>query len=194
MNTKMMVKENMLLAAAMPKSGVVYLEGRPGEGKSSIIRSIAQKTNRKFFDIRLSQMDETDIGLFPFVDTNEKCLNYVVPRWAVEANKQPSIILFDELNRAQLPIRNAALQILLDRKIGWDFLFNDDVLFFAAGNVGESDGCDVEEFDAALWGRLIHVKHSLTIDEWIDGFAKENVWEVVVSYLKAFPQELYKRN
>jgi hypothetical protein len=139
-------------------------------------------------------MDETDIGLFPHLDEVEHCLNFVVPSWAVQANKQPSIILFDELNRAQLPIRNAALQILLDRRIGWDFKFNDEVLMFSAGNQGEQDGCDVEEFDAALWGRLIHVKHSLTLDEWIEGYAKQNVWDVIISYLKAYPQELYKRS
>jgi hypothetical protein len=29
-----------------------------------------------------------------------KCLDFVVPRWAVEANKRPTIIHFEELNRA----------------------------------------------------------------------------------------------
>jgi hypothetical protein len=182
----------MLLARALPCNGTVYLEGRPGEGKSAIIKALADKTDRQFIDIRLSQLDETDIGLFPQLDNENKCLNFVVPRWAIEANARPTIILFDELNRAQLPIRNAALQILLERRIGWDFKFNDKVLLFAAGNEGGKDGCDVEEFDAALWGRLIHVKHSMTLPEWIEGYAKEHVWDMIIQYLSAKPENLYK--
>ncbi len=176
------------------KSGVLYITARPGVAKSAIARSIAQKMNFRYMDIRLSMVDETDVGLYPHVSDVEgvKCLDFVVPRWAIEANKQPTIIHFEELNRASQQVRNAALQILLERQIGVNFKFNDTVLMMSSGNLGDEDGTDVEEFDSALNNRLIHIKHTLSFPEWVDGFAKDNVHKMIVSYLTAHPENLYK--
>jgi hypothetical protein len=62
----------------------------------------------------------------------------------------------------------------------------------SSGNLGDEDNTDVEEFDAALNNRLIHYKHTLSLEEWIDGFAQEKVHGMVVSYLKSHPENLYK--
>jgi len=182
------------------KSGVLYITAKPGVAKSAIARSIAQKMGFRYMDIRLSMVDETDVGLYPNVSeidsedgkSKVKCLDFVVPRWAIEANKQPTIIHFEELNRASQSVRNAALQILLERQIGVNFKFNDTVLMMSSGNLGDEDGTDVEEFDSALNNRLIHVKHTLSFPEWVEGFAKDNVHGMVVSYLQAHPENLYK--
>jgi hypothetical protein len=90
-------------------------------------------------------------------------------------------------------VRNAALQILLERCIGIDFRFNDQVYMVASGNLGDADNTDVEEFDAALNNRLIHFKHELTVAEWIEGYAKDNVLPLITGYLKNNPEEFYKR-
>jgi hypothetical protein len=187
-------REQSYLLMMWGKSGVLYITAKPGVAKSAIARSIAQKMNFRYMDIRLSMVDETDVGLYPNVSDVEgvKCLDFVVPRWAIEANKQPTIIHFEELNRASQSVRNAALQILLERQIGVNFKFNDTVLMMSSGNLGDEDGTDVEEFDSALNNRLIHVKHTLSFPEWVDGFAKDNVHRMVVSYLQAHPENLYK--
>jgi MoxR-like ATPase len=177
---------------AKSNSGVLFIQGRPAEAKSAIVKKIAELKGLKFFDLRLSQMDETDIGLFPTVNKEEKCIDHLPPRWAIEANKQPSLIFFDELNRAKLDVRNAALQLLLDRQIGYNFEFNDNVIMMSAGNFGEEDGTEVEEMDTALWNRLIAVKHELSIKEWVDQYAKENVWDFIVKFVESNPSEFYK--
>lgn len=176
------------------KSGVLYITAKPGVAKSAIARSIAKKMGFKYQDIRLSMVDETDVGLYPSLSEVDgiKCLDFAVPRWAVEANKQPTIIHFEELNRASQQVRNAALQILLEREIGVNFKFNDTVLMMSSGNLGDEDGTDVEEFDAALNNRLIHHPHSLNYKEWIDGYAKEHVHYLVVQYITAHPEKLYQ--
>lgn len=187
-------RENLYFRVMWAKSGVLYITSKPGIAKSAISRSIAEKMGFRYMDIRLSMVDETDVGLYPNVSTVDdvKCLDFVVPRWAIEANKQPTIIHFEELNRASLPVRNAALQILLERQIGIDFKFNDTVLMMCSGNLGDEDGTDVEEFDNALNNRLIHYSHTLGADEWIENFAKERVHSTVVSYIKAYPERLYQ--
>lgn|SRR5574343_1341630 len=191
-------KEKTYFSIMRGKNGVLYITSKPGIAKSAIARSIAKKLGFNYMDIRLSMVDETDVGLYPNVSDIDsdgrkvKCLDFVVPRWAVEANTKPTIIHFEELNRASLPVRNAALQILLERQIGIEFKFNNNVYMMASGNLGDEDGTDVEEFDNALNNRLIHMKHSLLAEDWIEGFAKENVHPMIVSYIKAYPERMYQ--
>lgn len=182
------------------KSGVLFISSKPGLAKSSIAKNIANVMGFRYMDIRLSMVDETDVGLYPNIEEIEidekaiKCLSFVVPKWAVIANTQPTIIHFEELNRASLNVRNAALQILLEREIGTEFKFNDNVFMLCSGNLGEEDGTDVEEFDSALNNRLIHVKHDLGFEEWIERFAKENVHPLIVSFIKNHAEYLYRKD
>lgn len=194
--SKLTEREEMYFRMMWAKYGVLYITAKPGVAKSAIARSIADKMGFRYMDLRLSMVDETDVGLFPNVsgEGEDKVLDHVVPRWAKEANKQPTIIHFEELNRASQAVRNAALQILLEREIGINFKFGDNVLMMASGNLGDEDGTDVEEFDAALNNRLIHYKHVLTTDEWIKNFAEDNVHPLIVSYIKSHPEQLYRAN
>ena len=187
-------RERQYFSVMWAKSGVLYITAKPGVAKSAIARSIATKMGFRYMDLRLSMVDETDVGLYPSVSDVDgvKCLDFVVPRWAIEANKQPTIVHFEELNRASQQVRNAALQLLLERQIGIDFKFNENVLMMSSGNLGDEDGADVEEFDSALNNRLIHFPHTLAVDEWINGFAKDNVHKLIVSYITAHPEQLYK--
>ena len=187
------LKERKYFSIMWAKYGVLNITSKPGVAKSAIGRAIADKMNFRYMDIRLSMVDETDVGLYPNVSEvvvdgkPVRCLDFVVPRWAIEANKQPTIIHFEELNRASQQVRNAALQILLERQIGTDFKFNDNVLMMSSGNLGDEDGTDVEEFDNALNNRLIHINHTLGVDEWLEGFANEKCHPMIVGFIKSHP-------
>lgn len=196
-------KERQYFSVMRAKSGVLKISAKPGVAKSAIARSIAKKMGFQYKDIRLTMIDETDLGLYPdkseleFTNKNGdlekvKVLDFIVPKWAFESNLKPTIIHFEELNRASLHVRNAALRILLERQISDDFEFNDNVLMMCSGNLGEEDNTDVEEFDSALNNRLIHVNHKLSVEEWIDGFARENVHSTIVDYIESHPEQIYK--
>ena len=203
------------------KSGVLFITSPPGIAKSAVARSIAKKLGMQYFDIRLSMVDETDVGLFPVVSSvtienfdetdgfgeglvshvdpknkktvEIKSLTHVVPEWAIKANVKPTLIHFEELNRSTLQVRNAALQLLLEREIGAFFKFNKNVYMLSSGNLGEEDGTDVEEFDQALNNRLIHYTHDMPFPEWKEQYGDENVHPVVVNFLKAQAQHYYKK-
>lgn len=181
------------------KSGVLYITSPPGYAKSAIMRNIANKMGFQYFDVRLSMVDETDVGLFPTIDemqiagATQKMLSHVAPKWAYMANDKPTIIHFEELNRSTLAVRNAALQMLLEREIGSFFKFNANVMMCSSGNLGEEDGTDVEEFDQALNNRLIHIEHLLPYPEWVDQYANENVCPVIVQFLKVHTDHYYKK-
>jgi hypothetical protein len=191
-------KERKYFTVMWAKYGVLNITSKPGVAKSAIGRSIAEKMGFRYMDIRLSMVDETDVGLYPSISEVEvdgsmvKCLDFVVPRWAIESNKQPTIIHFEELNRASQQVRNAALQILLERQIGTDFKFNNNVLMMSSGNLGDEDGTDVEEFDSALNNRLVHINHTLGVDEWIKDFSNDNCHKLITSFIKAHPEQMYK--
>jgi hypothetical protein len=188
-------REKLYFSIMYARSGVLYITSKPGIAKSAMSRSIANKMGFDYIDIRLSQVDEIDVGLYPHLseeaESSTKIVDYAVPAWAAQANKRPTIIHFEELNRANLHVRNAALQILNERQIGYNFFFNDNVLMMSSGNLGDEDGTDVEDFDAALNNRLIHFPHSLGVDEWINNYAKQNVHEVIVNYIGAHKEQLY---
>ena len=135
-------KQQLYFRIMYAKSGVLFLTAEPGVAKSAIMRTIAKKLGFQYFDVRLSMVDEIDVGLFPYrkemeidLESDDKemvkkiisVMSYAIPEWAWESNQKPTIIHFEELNRAPLAVRNAALQILLERSIGTSFKFNNNV-------------------------------------------------------------------
>jgi len=179
-----------------PKYGVLFIQSKPGVAKTQIARSIADKMGFNYVDMRLSMADESDFK-YPFLEdcdyegTKIKVSGYAVPKWAYDSNKTPTLIHFEELNRAPQFVRNAALQILLEREIG-DFKFNDNVIMMASGNLGDEDGTDIEEFDSALNNRLIHIPHTLGVDEWLENYGLSNCHKLITSFIKSHPEQMYK--
>jgi hypothetical protein len=183
----------MLTKIIKTQFGVLYVKGKPGTGKSAIMKKIAENEGWNFIDLRLSEVDESDF-LVPKVVENEDG-TYTTHRSVMDifrqANQEPTLIFFDELNRATQAVRNAALQVLLDRTVG-QYRLNDNVFMASAGNLGEEDGCEVEEFENALKGRLITFKHELSFPEWKEAYADKNINPVIVSFLENSPEYMFK--
>lgn len=184
--------EKIYYMMMVARGAVPFVQGRPGEAKTAIVRSIASKLGYQFIDIRLSQIDEAVVTGLPLGDENGKSFSFRTPDWALRANEHPTIICFEEYNRAKLEQRNAAMQIMCEREVGMNHKFNDDVLMIATGNLGEEDGTDVEEIESAQRGRLATIRHTLTIEDWEEGYAKENVHPLILSFIKTNPQYFYK--
>jgi hypothetical protein len=182
-----------------PNSGVLNLIGKPGLFKTAILRSIAKKLNLLYIDHRLTTMDETDLGCFPKTKQRGdfELIYYPIPEWAFDAEDSIKssyngcLMCFEELNRANSFLRNAALKILLEKEIGVKFRFSPHVYMCATGNLGEEDNTDVEIFDTALSTRVITHEHNPGLLEWIDAFAKDNVHKDIVYFLSNNPAFYY---
>lgn len=171
---------------------VPYIYGKPGVGKSAVVRDIANKLGMAFFDIRLSQKESPDLGGFPLTeerydprtDITYRVLDYAIPSWADAANRASNgaIIFYDELNRATPDVMNAVLQILHDKVIGEKFKFNNSVYMVAAGNMGTEDGTNVNEMDSALQNRLVPMEFKVTIEDWCKYFAKDNLHWLLLDF------------
>lgn len=178
----------------MKSGNVLYIEGRPGDGKSAIGRAIADKMNYNYISLSLGQLSEVDMGQFPFLEKLQNGVtqvNFASPKWATEANEKPTIIHFEELNRCRQEMMDASLLILNDKMVG-DLKLNENVLMMSSGNIGDSDGTSVNEFDNALINRLFKYNHSLLFTEWKEQFGIENVNQTIISFLNVKPEHFYK--
>ena len=169
------------------QSGILYIEAPSGVFKTASIYQLAKSLNMNLIDFRLSSVDDVDLGLFPDKTKNNEgtFMDFVPPLWAHQANQAPTIILFDELDKADETKYHAALQIFNERKIGYNFSFNDNVYFIACGNPGGRD------FGSALKNRIIKLNweelfiHCDTnlFDYWCENYANKNLPPLIVEFL-----------
>ena len=143
----------------------VMLVGHAGVGKTSIIKQIAKETGRDLKILILSQMEPGDLIGLP--DKRGKQTKFLQPDWWPKSGK--SIIFLDEINRAHPLVRNAVMQLVLDRRIH-NHILPEGTWIAAAMN--PSDGYEVFEIeDPAFIDRFV----------WIN---VENSTENFISYLK----------
>jgi hypothetical protein len=194
--SKLTKKELKIWNRMKAKSGVVYLKGRPGIAKSAIIRSICDKLKFNFIDLRLSVMDETDFGMPGKKEMNiagkmVEVMTTAIPEWVFTTHEGPTIINFEELNRCPQQVHNAAMGVLQERLVH-NTPLGIDTFMVATGNLGLEDGTHTEELDTAMKNRVITFEYDLTIDEWIEGYAGENVVPEIVGFIKNNPTHFYK--
>ena len=194
----------------------VMLWGPPGIGKSSLIHQIARKLNFKVCDLRLAQLEPTDLRGVPMPNRETGRAEWYLPAfWPTSATKDttrtitdeegtdtkvkvargdcidgPGIIFLDEIEKAPISVKNASLQLVLDRMVGAYKLPNDWSIV-CAGN-REEDGCFSQPLGAALSNRMIHLDIDVDLDAW-GTWARENgVIDDIISFLHFSPSLLYK--
>lgn len=91
---------------------VPFLQSSPGIGKSALAKEIAEDNNLKMIDIRLSQMDPSDLQGFP-MKIEDKAGYLPMNTFPIEGDPLPEgkdgwILLLDEMNSAPMSVQAAA--------------------------------------------------------------------------------------
>lgn len=165
----------------------VMLWGQPGIGKSSIILQLAKKYNRALIDVRLLLKDPTDLSGLPYYDPKEGRLKFSTPadfpdlNDPEQAHLSNAFIIFDELPSAPKAVQSAALQLILDRKIG-QYELPKDVIMVAAGNRAD-DGNTFEEMPTPLRNRFSHIDIIANFEQWKKWAEESNIHPLVLGYL-----------
>jgi hypothetical protein len=133
----------------------VWIWGAPGIGKSDIIKQIAARLGYRVLDIRLSMYDPVDLRGLPMADIVRKVTEWLRPKLLDIAEGEQVIIFLDEMDRAATAVLNAALQLVLDRRVG-EFDLPDSVRIVAAGN-GDTDARMISKISNALANRFTHL-------------------------------------
>lgn len=172
-----------------------FIWGKPGIGKSQSVKQIADSLGIDFIDLRLSQLESSDLRGIPVPDMEAGIARWLPPEFLpFEGIKKfegtSGILLLDEMNRARTDVLQAAFQLVLDRSVGMHKLL-DTWFIVAAGNLGMEDRTDVNEMDAALKNRFLHINVDVNLDTWTEWAESAGVHVDVVNFLKGKPSYLY---
>ena len=175
------------------KKRPMFLWGPPGIGKSEVVADITAEMGGLMIDLRLGQMDPTDIRGIPFYNKELNKMDWAPPIDLPDeetAAKYPIVVLFmDEMNSAAPAVQAAAYQLVLNRRIGKYFL-PDNVVMIAAGN-RESDKGVTYRMPTPLANRFIHIEMKADFATWQEWAVRNKIHKDVVGYLSFAKQDLY---
>lgn len=140
-----------------------FLWGPVGVGKSQVAYQVTKKLKIGFTDVRLSQMDPTDIKGFPSPDPAKGLMRWLPADFLPTKGK--GLLFLDELNSAPQAVQASAYQLILDRKVG-NYELPPGWAVGAAGNRA-SDRSIVHRMPAALANRFVHIDFDVDLEDWV---------------------------
>ena len=171
----------------------VFLWGPPGIGKSEVVAGITEELGGLMIDLRLGQMDPTDIRGSPFYNKEHGKMDWAPPIDLPDeemAKQYPLIVLFlDEMNSAAPAVQAAAYQLVLNRRVG-KYRLPDNVVMVAAGN-RESDKGVTYRMPTPLSNRFVHLEMKVDFPAWQEWAVNHKIHKDVVGYLTFAKQDLY---
>ncbi len=167
----------------------VMLWGPPGVGKSQMVAQVAQRNAVPVIDIRLSQMEPSDLRGIPFRSDGQ--VEWAVPAMLPDAQRHgPAGILFlDEITSAPPSVSAAAYQLILDRRLG-EYRVPEGWAIFAAGN-RQGDRGVTYAMPAPLANRFAHFEVETHLDDWVLWAYRSGIDERVIAFLRFRPELLF---
>jgi len=111
---------------------------------------------------------------------------WLPPSWFPQQGEK-RCIFFDEFNRGRLDVQQAAFQIVLDRRIHTHKIPDNCVLICAcnppSSDAGTGQEYNVEEIDPALLDRFVHIKFTLTNQNWLKWARDYGVMQEIIDFI-----------
>src|SRR4051812_32982685 len=168
----------------------VMIWGAPGVGKSRIVSEVAERHGVPLIDIRLSQMEPTDLRGIPF--RNGARVEWSVPALLPEASRhgERGILFLDEITSAPPTVTAAAYQLILDRRLG-EYRVPQGWAIFAAGNRYGDRGVTYL-MPSPLANRFTHYELDVHLDDWVAWAHRAGIDERVIAFLRFRPDLLFE--
>lgn len=167
----------------------VMIWGPPGIGKSQIVAQIAQQHAVPLLDIRLSQMEPSDLRGIPF--RVDKLVEWAPPSILPDAQRHgvAGIMFLDEITSAPPSVSAAAYQLILDRRLG-EYRVPDGWAIFAAGNRQGDRGVSYV-MPAPLANRFTHYEIEAHADDWVTWAYAQGIDARLIGFLRFRPELLF---
>lgn len=165
----------------------VMLWGAPGVGKSQMVAQIAERHDVPLIDIRLSQMEPSDLRGIPF--RVDEFVEWAVPSMLpnLKRHGNSGILFLDEITSAPPSVSAAAYQLILDRKLG-EYEVPEGWAIIAAGN-RQGDRGVTYSMPAPLANRFSHYEVEINLDDWVAWAYANGIDERIIAFLR-FRQDL----
>jgi hypothetical protein len=176
-------------AAAAGTHTPAMLWGPPGVGKSQIVAQVAARHGARLVDVRLAQMEPTDLRGIPFRDGRN--VVWSVPALLPEAGRDGAtgILFLDELTSAVPTVTAAAYQLILDRRLG-EYAVPPGWAILAAGN-RQGDRGVTYQMPAPLANRFTHYEIEPDLDDWIAWAHAHDIDSRLIGFLRFRPDLLF---
>jgi MoxR-like ATPase len=183
------VLDREFLSAEAGHHTPAMLWGPPGVGKSQLVAQVAARRAVPMIDVRLSQMEPSDLRGIPFRsgDTVEWAPPAMLPD--ERRHGKQGILFLDEITSAPPSVSAAAYQLILDRRLG-DYRVPDGWAIFAAGNRQGDRGVSYG-MPAPLANRFAHFEFSVHLDDWVAWAFAQGIDERLVAFLRFKPELLF---
>jgi len=167
----------------------VMIWGAPGVGKSQIIAQVAASHNIPLIDIRLSQMEPSDLRGIPF--RKGESVEWAVPAMLPDKERHGNsgILFLDEITSAPPSVSAAAYQLILDRKLG-QYEVPEGWAIFAAGN-RQGDRGVTYTMPAPLANRFSHFDFEIHLDDWVAWAYKNGIDDRIIAFVRFRPELLF---
>ena len=168
----------------------VMLWGPPGVGKSQIVAQVAQRNDVPMIDIRLSQMEPSDLRGIPF--RNHDTVEWAVPSMLPDKDRhgEQGILFLDEITSAAPSVSAAAYQLILDRCLG-DYEIPPGWAILAAGN-RQGDRGVTYTMPAPLANRFSHYEVDVNLDDWVAWAYANDIDDRIIAFLRFRPDLLFE--
>lgn len=192
MNTTL--KQVAPLIPKLWKAGIVpFLHSSPAQGKSSLSKQLAEQFKLKVIDLRLTELDSTDLSGLPYFNNGKAEFmpfnTFPLQDTPVPEGYEGWLIILDEFNSANQAVMAAAYKLVLDRMVGQHTL-HDKVAMIACGNL-ESDNAIVNPMSTALISRFAHFNIDINVDDWLEWASKAGIDYRITSYINFKKSNLY---
>jgi len=165
----------------------VFLWGKPGIGKSNLIRQFAQEQEMDLIDLRLTTLESCDLRGLPRINHETGITEWMRPEFLPTIDT-PVVLFLDELTAAEPRIQASAYQLILDRCIGSHRL-PDQAWVVGAGNAPD-DGAVSYGMGTALADRFVHIKVVANTQDWMEWALDHAIAPEVITFLRVRPEML----
>jgi hypothetical protein len=174
------LKEAEELIATVGKDVTVHLKGQPGIGKSSILNSLA----KRFPDhipvyVDCADLDLGDLAMPAMNHETKTTAFYPNERFALHHGK-PILIMLDEITKANEPVKNMLLPVMLERRLG-AIKFHPDSIVYSTGNLTTDAVGDSMKAHASVEIR------NPNDEEWVEWAMNNAIAPEVLAWVKQFP-------
>jgi len=183
------ILEREFQAAADGVHTPVMLWGPPGVGKSQIAAEIARCAGVPLVDVRLSQMEPTDLRGIPFRAGDR--VQWSPPALLPDAERHGvrGILFLDEITSAPPTVTAAAYQLILDRRLG-DYVVPSGWAIFSAGNRYGDRGVTYV-MPSPLANRFTHYEIEPHLDDWVEWAHGAGIDARLIAFLRFRPDLLF---
>ncbi len=167
----------------------VMLWGPPGVGKSQIVAQVAHRHAVPVIDIRLSQMEPSDLRGIPF--RIEERVEWAVPSMLPDEKRhgKNGFLFLDEITSAPPTVSAAAYQLILDRRLG-NYRVPNGWVIIAAGN-RQGDRGVTYSMPSPLANRFSHYDVDTHLDDWVAWAYDNGIDDRIIGFLRFRPELLF---